>query len=777
MNTPIRILNVEDDPLDRELIARALQVAGIPCEIACVETGEEFCEALERLPIDVILSDFTLPIFNGEQALIMARALRPEVPFIFVSGTVGEVRAVEALKEGAMDYVRKDHLELLGPAVRRALREARERADRRRAEQLLREAQRQLLALAENSPDVIARFDREGRYVYVNSAIEKFTGISPAELLGKGVGEVLAGNVGTGGPTDFLGHREDLARVQATGEPAEIFVALPLPAGERIFNVRLVPERGDGGVVVSVLAIGRDITEQRRALDALRESEHRFREVTESIDEVFWLSDLAAHEIVYISPAYEKVWGRSCKSLYEAYTSWLDAVHPDDRERVQRAVERQKEKPYDVEYRIVRPDGSVRWIHDRAFLISDNEGKIYRVAGVAKDITTHRELEEQLRQAQKMEAIGRLAGGIAHDFNNMLGVIMMNSSLALDVEEMNPRIKQCLQQVMAASESAANLTRQLLTFSRREMKQAKNLELSEVVGAMIKLLRRILGEDVALETRFASVLPVVYADPGMIEQVIMNLAINARDAMPQGGELSVSLEPVDVNHARAATHPQVTPGPFVCLTVKDTGCGIPPENQSRIFEPFFTTKEVGKGTGLGLATVFGIVEQHGGWIELESAVGSGSTFRVFFPAAQSVTADAVADAVAPRSLNGHEVILLVEDEDCLRIVTRLALEQYGYRVLAATTPAAALKIWEKESAQIDLLLTDLIMPGGMSGRELAERLLAERPALKVIYTSGYSEDLVSRHLDLDPGRAFLQKPCSSAALATAVRQCLDGNPA
>jgi hypothetical protein len=644
VNDPLRILSVEDSDLDRELIATALRVEGLNCEFFYAMTEREFRDALERFVPDIILSDFTLPSFNGAEALKVARAIWPEVPFIFFSATIGEERAVEALKQGATDYVLKDRLDRLGPAIHRALREAQE-------------------------------------------------------------------------------HKERL-----------------------------------------------HIEQQFRA------SEERFRQVVENIREIFWLTDNHKKTMLYVSPAYQKIWGRDCESLYESPQDWQDAIHPHDQKRVLDAVAKKLQRgDYDEEYRIVRPDGSLRWIHDRAFPIRDHTGEVYRIAGVADDITEHRQLEEQLRQSQKMEAIGLLAGGIAHDFNNMLAVIQMHSSLLLGTEDLRPPVKSSLQDIMAAAESAANLTRRLLTFSRREIKQASDLNLGEIVDTMIKLLRRILGEDVSLETRFASSLPLVHADQGMIEQVIMNLAINARDAMPNGGRLSVALDATAIGEARAAARPQVKSGHFVCLAVSDTGHGIAPEHLSRIFEPFFTTKEVGQGTGLGLATVFGIVEQHGGWVEVESELGRGSTFRVFLPSTGSEpTAPAVGGA-QPKPVGGSETILIVEDEAALRTISQIVLEQFGYRVFASNAAAEALQIWEKEQDAIHLVLTDLIMPGGMSGRELVERLLQDEPHLKVIYTSGYSEDIVSRQLHLDPGRNFLQKPCSSVALLAAVRRCLDEN--
>ena len=512
----------------------------------------------------------------------------------------------------------------------------------------------------------------------------------------------------------------------------------------------------------------------RCANEALRESEQRFRQVTESINEVFWLTDVAKQSMIYISPAYEAIWGRSCQEVFDDPMSWTAAIHPDDRARVEQAARTQQaSRAYDLEYRIVRPDGEVRWIHDRAFPVSDAAGNVTRVAGVASDITARRELEQQVRQAQKMEAVGQLAGGIAHDFNNLLVVIELHASTLEETLELAPEARDSLQQIVAASERAAQLTKQLLTFSRRAVAQIKETDLGAVTGDLSKLLRRVLGEDVSLETRFASSLPRVRADAGMMEQVLMNLAVNARDAMPRGGRLLVALEAMEIQDPSSEGHPLGRPGCFVCLSVTDTGCGIPEENRARIFEPFFTTKEVGQGTGLGLATVFGIVEEHGGWIELESEVGRGTTFLVYLPAqARAVAPEPRAPASVP-SPRGSETVLLVEDDAMVRRVARRTLERSGYRVFEAESGPAALERWRMMPRKVDLLLTDLVMPDGMSGREVAARLGELQPGIKVLYTSGYSKDVVSRRLSLAPGHDFLEKPFSASALAQAVRRRLD----
>jgi PAS domain S-box-containing protein len=497
---PLRVLYVEDSSFDREIVADVLSREGLDCEFAYAATEKEFTEALDSFQFDLILSDFTLPSFSGAAALMVAKAIRPEVPFLFVSGTIGEERAVESVRRGATDYVLKNHLDRLVPAVRRALLEAQEHKERLRAEQLL------------------------------------------------------------------------------------------------------------------------------------RESEERFRQVVENIREVFWLTDPDKQAMLYISPAYEKIWGRTCDSLYQSPRTWIDAVHLEDRERVLEAAStKQVRGDYDEVYRIVRPDGSLRWIHDRAFPLRDADDKIYRMVGIAEDITEQRNLELQLRHVQKMESIGQLAGGVAHDFNNMLTVIQGHASLLALEPTLNETAQESAKGILLAAESAATLTRQLLTFSRRQVIQTRELNLNDIIESIIKMLRRVLGKNVALQFT-AGDIPPVLADMGMLEQVLMNLAVNARDAMPDGGTLNIHTGTETISEAFARQNPEASAGRFVRLEIADTGCGIPSENLSKIFEPFFTTKEAGKGTGLGLAIVYGIVRQHRGWITLQSKAGCGTTFKIYLPA-------------------------------------------------------------------------------------------------------------------------------------------------
>jgi signal transduction histidine kinase/ActR/RegA family two-component response regulator len=391
-----------------------------------------------------------------------------------------------------------------------------------------------------------------------------------------------------------------------------------------------------------------------------------------------------------------------------------------------------------------------------------------------EDITDRLSLEAQLRQSQKMESVGQLAAGVAHDFNNMLTIIQGHAGLLLARPGLRPEIKDSVQPIFFAAERAASLTRQLLMFSRKNVIQPKLIDLREVVANMSKMLQRLLGETVTLEFEPPAEIPLVQADTGMVEQVIMNLAVNARDAMPKGGTLAISTIAALVDEAYAQTHPDARTGSFVCLQAQDTGVGMDAATMNRVFEPFFTTKEVGKGTGLGLATVYGIVKQHDGWIEVASEVGLGTVFNVFFPASTEPVEAKAPEALATEEVRrGKETILVVEDERVLRDMAHLILEDCGYKVLVAGTGVEALEVWNQHPGAIDLLLTDMVMPEGLSGMELAEKLLASEPRLKIIFASGYSMDDLDTDFIREGYATFLQKPYTHVSLAKAVRDCLD----
>ena len=393
-----------------------------------------------------------------------------------------------------------------------------------------------------------------------------------------------------------------------------------------------------------------------------------------------------------------------------------------------------------------------------------------------EDVSTLRRLEEQLRQAQKMEAIGQLAGGVAHDFNNILAAMLMQLGLLQIGSDLTPELAAALTQLEKGANRAATLTRQLLTFSRRQMMQVKPLDLNELLADLLKMLRRLLSEQIELVVQGQAGPLWIEADAGMVEQVVMNLCANARDAMPQGGRLTIKTESIQIEASAAQTRPSAQPGTFVCLTVADTGCGIDEATQARMFEPFFTTKDIGKGTGLGLATAYGIVRQHSGWIEVESKVGRGSMFRVFLPARKKTLPGLPHRAApeAPIAPRGQETILVVEDDESVRRVAVMCLQRLGYRVLEASNGVEALQRWNERAGRIELLLTDKVMPEGINGLELAERLRGMNHNLKVIISSGYSLEMARPSAWSERKMSFLAKPYQFEALAIMVRKCLDG---
>jgi PAS domain S-box-containing protein len=427
---------------------------------------------------------------------------------------------------------------------------------------------------------------------------------------------------------------------------------------------------------------------------------------------------------------------------------------------------------YEVQVR--RKDGEKIWVEITGTPFRDPEGKVIGTLGALTDISERKALQEQLLQSQKMDAVGRLAGGVAHDFNNLLTAIKgFTELLLLDFEEVDPR-RTFITEIQAAANRAASLTRQLLAFSRKQVLQPRVLDLNASVVDMEKMLRRLIGEDVTLETALDSKPTRVKADPGQVEQVILNLAVNARDAMPDGGRITVATSSARLTPEQMPRHAGVEAGPFAILTVTDTGTGMDEATRGRVFEPFFTTKEQGKGTGLGLSTVYGIVQQSGGFIELESEIDVGTTFRIFLPQVDEKVEKAVPRAPVGK-VEGSETVLLVEDEIAVRVLVRRVLDRAGYRVFEAASGPDALALLERINTPIDILLTDVVMPG-MSGRVLADQLCARIPSLRVLFMSGYTDEAIVHHGVLDPGVAFLEKPFTPDILLLRLREVLEPAP-
>jgi two-component system cell cycle sensor histidine kinase/response regulator CckA len=642
----LRVLLVEDSPSDAKLVLREIRAAGHAVEFERVEDAPAMRAALTRQGWDVVISDWSMPKFSALAALTVMKTAGLDLPFLIVSGTVGEDLAVEAMRAGAHDYVLKDKLVRLAPALERELREHQVREAHRTSEQALRASEARFSRLTQSGIIGVVVGDLFGNILEANEAFLAIVGYPRAAL--------MAGEL----------------RWQDLAEPAS----------------RLATELG--------------------------------------------LEELRAGGIA---------------------------------------------TPHEEQY--VRKDGS-----QVAVLVGMATFDTSRLIAFMVDLTPQkraeealRHSEEQLRQAQKMEAVGRLAGGIAHDFNNLLSVILSYSEMLVEQFPVGDPRRDDLAEIGKAGQRGADLTRQLLMFSRQEVVEPRVLDLDVVLAQTDKMLQRIVGEDVDIVYVGAPTQARVRADPGHIEQVIVNLVVNARDAMPGGGKLTVEMKNVVLGEAYAREHLGIGAGKYVMLAVSDTGMGMDRQTQKRIFEPFFTTKERGKGTGLGLSTVFGIVQQCGGGIWVSSEPGHGTTFKVYLPRVEAQTdATPTPEAqVAPlEALVGSETILLVEDEDQIRAVARGILRKQGYHVMEAGNGDEALLQSKEFDGTIDLLVTDVVMPK-MGGIELAERLAQSRPTMKVLCMSGYTDDALVRHGAMKGSIAYLQKPITPEKLARRVRRLLD----
>jgi len=631
----VRVLMVEDDENDAVLVRRELDRLNPRPEVQHVRTEPAFVAALQGVAPHAILCDHNIPGFSGWRALELARAALPDVPFILVTGSLDEETAVAYLKGGAADYILKDRVVRLGPALLEALERAQQRDALRRHERLLRQ-------IIDANPSLIFVKDWDGRFVLVNQATAEIYGTTVDSLVGKT-------------DADFNPHAEEVAHflrddreVISSGRPK-------LVSEEQVTN---------------------PVTKQTR---------------------------------------------------------WFQTIK--------------------VPLRLPEQEKST-------------------MLGVATEITERKRLEEQLLQSQKMEAVGQLAGGVAHDFNNILTAIVGYTDLLAVECGANSRQLEDLEEIRKAARRAAALTRQLLAFSRKQVLEPRIIDLNSVVMNLEKMLRSLISANIALKTALAPDLGAARADPNQLEQVIMNLAINARDAMPEGGTLTIETGNARLDENYAAQHVAVVPGSYVMLAVTDTGSGMSEETKARIFEPFFTTKPPGRGTGLGLSTVYGIVKQSGGNIWLYSEPGKGTTFKVYLPTVEALPADIDKAAPAEAGRHGGGTVLVVEDDEQLRRLTHRALAAHGYTVLEADRGRAALDIARRHQGTIDLLLTDIVMPD-TNGRQLADTLRAARPGLRVLYMSGYPDGAIASQGMLESGVAYLAKPFTTDAITRKVREVLE----
>jgi PAS domain S-box-containing protein len=1023
MGTPIRVLIVEDSEEDALLMLRELKRGGYDPVFERVETAEDMNAALDRSEWDVVLADYSMPHFSGLAALKLLREKEIGLPFIIVSGNIGEDIAVAAMKAGAHDYLMKNNLKRLVPAIEQEIREANVRRKLKKAEEALRESEEKYRHIFEHSPIGIGISDFNGKVVTANKAMETTMGYSTEELEKVNLPDtfenmedrkaLLEAVNRYGGVVDFpirlkrkggtpydallsvslihLGDKnfyhticQDITerkraeeRLRLLSERYEAILAAvpdiimevdndkvytwanragleffgedvlgkeaayyfegkqetygkvqPLFNGsENVIYLESWQRRRDGekrllawwcrvlkdanGKVTGALSTARDITDRNRAEEALEKSEETYRLLVENASEaIFVIQD---GMLRFFNIKNIELTGYSKEELTS--TPFINFVHPDDREaaserylkrlkgeepsginvfrlvnkagnirwveansvliswegkpatlnllnditerkQAEEALRRSKAQlsnalkmaklghweldidrglftfsdnfyeifrttaekvgsyqmsvadyakhfvhPEDsllvaeetrkaietddpnfsryLEHRMLYSDGSVGHIAVRFFIVKDNKGKTIKTYGVNQDITERKRaeeemaaLQEQLHQSQKMESIGRLAGGIAHDFNNLLTVIKGYGQLSLLELRENDPLKGNILEIQKASERAADLTRQLLAFSRRQILEMKVLDLNAILHGVDKMLRRVIGEDIELVTLLAEDLGRVKTDPGQIEQMIMNLAVNARDAMPSGGKLTIETSNAEIDETEVRSHAALTPGRYVMLSVSDTGVGMTPDIMEHVFEPFFTTKEKGKGTGLGLSTVYGIVKQSGGNILVYSEAGKGTMLKIYLPRMDEPLEEEKKNIEKEELPRGNETILVVEDEEEVRKVAVRMLGERGYKVLEASQGVDALHICAKLDGPIHLLLTDVVMPK-MSGQEVAGSIISLRPGIKVLYMSGYTDNTIVHHGVLERGVNYIQKPFTVESLARKVREVLD----
>jgi PAS domain S-box-containing protein len=644
MGEPLRLLIIEDDEADAELLRIELERGGFDVTWRRVDTEEDLRRALDEFECDLVVSDFAMPSFDGLHAFDVFKSRGLDIPFIFVSGALGEERAVEAMRAGARDYLLKGYLARLTVAVRRELQEARNRRQQRATEEAARRQQRRLAMAVEAS--------------------------------GAGVFEYWA--------------------------PADMYFS------ERCAEVLGYQENELPG--------------------------------------------------------------------FDGFFDWmLEIVHPDDRADFQRARAAFAAGQTDQckgELRLRHRDGHWVEVEVNAKAIQrTDDGTLANVVGVLLDLTERKRLEAQFRQAQKMEAVGRLAGGVAHDFNNLLTIILSFGSFVRNALDPQSRAYQDLDEVLKAGNRAATLTGQLLAFSRRNTIAPRVINVNDVVKEADRMLRRVLGEDVELLGVLSPDIWNVKIDPGAFEQVLVNLAVNARDAMPEGGKLMIETENVRLDEGYTAGMGEVPAGSYVVVAMSDTGSGMDSATQARIFEPFFTTKELGKGTGLGLSTCYGIVNQAEGYIAVYSEPGKGTNFRIYLPKV-SQPADLPALPPPTGELRGSEVVLVVEDDDRVRSLASRTLSWLGYKVIEASSGAEAVATYQDTISSVNLLLTDVVMPG-MTGKQLADRLVALNPSLMVLYMSGYTPNSILQGGVLETGSHIVQKPFTPESLGGKVRHVLD----
>ena len=788
------ILLIEDESDHAELIYRALQSSGENFRVTCVRNLGIAQEMFHDILPDLALVDYRLPDGSGDEFVTWAAG---RFPVVVLTAYGNERAAVESIKAGALDYVVKspEMFADITHLVQRSLREWDNIRERKQVEGRL-EAINNLLStmgpdFAQNSQRIVECLAHE-----TGAQMAFF-----ASARGKKLVTVAACSVAEHLPTCGQCRCAACAKIldYAAGHYQEVALARQQPGANRMivcpgethtFVGKIVARQQEPVGVISLFfdrphqpseadrrllsilgsALGAE-ENRKRTDDELRAMDGRYRQIIQTANEGIWVTD-EKDQLTFVNKRLADLLGYSeADLLHQPVRNFIEPADLLDHDFKLELGRRGQFCQF--ERRLRRKDGSEVLVWVSGSPLFDEIGHYRGAFAMLTDLTERRQLESQLRQAQKLDSVGQLAGGVAHDFNNILAAIMMHLSLLHQNPNLDEETTEALKELESEAKRAANLTRQLLMFSRRSVMQMRNVDCNEVVRNLFKMLRRLLGEHITIHFTEDKNLPPIEGDTGMLEQVLLNLAVNARDAMPKGGDLTITtaVQEIDAEAAKHNTDRRI--GAFVCLTVADTGTGMDESIIKRIFEPFFTTKEIGKGTGLGLPTAYGIIKQHQGWMEVASQLGQGSKFQVFIPARRDLTRAAELQTTPLPALKGHGTVLLVEDEDIVRRPIGIYLRKLGYQVIEAANGNQAIALWRQHRDQVDLLYTDMVMPEGVTGLELAERLIIEKPDLKIIISSGYSTEFSAHGVTTEAGFIYLPKPSSSQIIASTVRTCIE----
>jgi PAS domain S-box-containing protein len=757
----IRVVIVEDNPSDAELMLRELRRAGFDPDWQRVETETGFSASLSPEP-DLILSDYALPHFSGLKALQFLRKRELKIPFILVSATMGEETAVAAMRQGAADYLLKDRLARLGPAVKQALEQGKLRQDRERAEEATRESEERMRAVLESALDCVITMDHEGRVVEFNPAAEKTFGYERNRVVGQLLADLIIP------PAHRKQHARGLKHYLTTGKAPVL--------GKRIELTGMRSDHSEFPVELAITRIGsqeppmftgfiRDITEQKHAAERSRDQ----ADIINRAHDAIVVRDFETNRITFWNAGAQRLYGWTPEEAVGRSISELIFADPGEFEPLAKILASTGE--FRGEIRQITKDKKALIVDARATLVRDLDDSPRSVLIINTDITEHKKLETQLLRAQRLESIGTLASGVAHDLNNILAPILMGAAV-LHRSEMSKGDEAILSTIETCAQRGADIVKQVLTFARGAEGERLVLEVVPLIKDVAKIAGETFPKKITVRTSYSESLWATLGDPTQLHQVLLNLCVNARDAMPAGGTLTLAAENFPVDEHYASMTPGAKAGPHVRFEVTDTGMGIPPQNMDKIFDPFFTTKELGHGTGLGLSSVIGIVKSHGGFMSVYSEVGRGTTFRVNLPAEVGQVETRKETAAADPPLAQGELLLLVDDEKPILQVAQALLEGHGYRILTAEDATEALAIFATRQHEIALVLTDLAMPL-MDGMALIRTLQKMKPDVRIICSTGRGgQEQHAHELESSNVGACLTKPYNKNKLLKTLHNAL-----